>query len=86
MTSGIVSALDKSINISNGYNIQIAEDLIQTDVAINPGNSGGALLNANGEVIGINSYKLSEGEGIGFAIPINAAKSIIEQIIQTGEF
>ena len=83
VTSGIVSALGVSAEISS---TQIAEDLIQTDAAINPGNSGGALLNASGEVIGINSYKLSNGEGIGFAIPINAAKPIIAQIVATGEF
>jgi serine protease Do len=83
VTSGIVSALDVSALISS---TQIAEKLIQTDAAINAGNSGGALVNASGEVIGINSYKLSDGEGIGFAIPINAAKPILEQIIATGEF
>ena len=83
VTSGIVSALKVSAAISN---TQVAEELIQTDAAINPGNSGGALLNAAGEVIGINSYKLSNGEGIGFAIPINAAKPILDQIISTGEF
>ena len=83
VTSGIVSALDRSVPLSN---TQIAEDLIQTDAAINSGNSGGALLNTSGEVVGINSYKLSNGEGIGFAIPINAAKPILEQIIKNGEF
>ncbi len=83
VTSGIVSALDRSVPLSN---TQIAEDLIQTDAAINAGNSGGALLNTSGEVVGINSYKLSNGEGIGFAIPINAAKPILEQIIKNGEF
>ncbi len=83
VTSGIVSALDRSVALSS---TQIAEALIQTDAAINSGNSGGALLNAAGEVIGINSYKLSDGEGIGFAIPINAAKPIIAQIVATGEF
>jgi serine protease Do len=83
VTSGIISALDVSVAITN---TQIAENLIQTDAAINSGNSGGALLNADGHVIGINSYKLSNGEGIGFAIPINAAKPILNQIIETGEF
>jgi serine protease Do len=83
VTAGIISALDRSILISQ---YQIAENLIQTDAAINSGNSGGPLLNANGEVIGINTYKLSSGEGMGFAIPINAAKPIIDQIISTGTF
>lgn len=83
VTSGIVSALGRSVPLSN---TQIAEDLIQTDAAINSGNSGGALLNVSGQVVGINSYKLSNGEGIGFAIPINAAKPILQQIIQYGEF
>lgn len=83
VTAGIVSALDRSILLSQ---TQVAENLIQTDAAINSGNSGGPLLNLNGEVIGINSYKLSNGEGMGFAIPINAAKPIIEQIINTGTF
>ncbi len=91
VTSGIISALDVSEAIEStqtvsGVNVHIAENLIQTDAAINSGNSGGALLNAAGEVIGINSYKLSNGEGIGFAIPINAAKPIIQQIVETGEF
>jgi len=83
VTAGIVSALNRSILLSR---TQIAENLIQTDAAINSGNSGGPLLNISGEVIGINTYKLSDGEGMGFAIPINAAKPIIEQIINTGTF
>lgn len=91
VTSGIISALDVGEAIGSkqtaaGISMQIAENLIQTDAAINAGNSGGALLNAAGEIIGINSYKLSSGEGIGFAIPINAAKPIVNQIIATGGF
>jgi serine protease Do len=85
VTAGIVSALDRSIMIDESTG-QIAENLIQTDAAINSGNSGGPLLNASGKVIGINTYKLSEGEGMGFAIPINAAIPIIEQIVKTGTF
>ncbi|MDD5018412.1 MAG: trypsin-like peptidase domain-containing protein [Eubacteriales bacterium] len=83
MTAGIISALDRSILISD---TQIAENLIQTDAAINSGNSGGPLLNLDGQVVGINTYKLTSSEGMGFAIPINAAIPIIEQIIETGEF
>ena len=83
MTAGIVSALDRSIPLSE---TQIAENLIQTDAAINSGNSGGPLLNLDGQVIGINTYKLTSGEGMGFAIPINAAKPIVNQIIETGQF
>ncbi|SHE44119.1 S1C family serine protease [Alkalibacter saccharofermentans] len=83
VTSGIISALNRSIMISPS---SIAEDLIQTDASINSGNSGGPLLNRNGEVIGINTYKIDTGEGMGFAIPINVAKPIINQIIRNGEF
>lgn len=83
VTSGIISALNRSIMISAS---SIAEDLIQTDASINSGNSGGPLLNRNGEVIGINTYKIDTGEGMGFAIPINVAKPIINQIIRNGEF
>ena len=61
-------------------------DLIQTDAGINNGNSGGPLINENGEVIGINSVKIENAEGIGFAIPINLVKPIIEKIEKTGEF
>lgn len=82
VTSGIVSALNRSIIDGS----TIAEDLIQTDASINKGNSGGPLLDKNGNVIGINTYKISSGEGMGFAIPINIAKPIVKQIIDSGEF
>ncbi len=80
VTSGIVSALGREINFNDGIT---QNNLIQTDAAINPGNSGGALLNLNGEVIGINNGKfVSESvEGIGFAIPINEASKNIKTII-----
>ena len=61
-------------------------DLIQTDATINPGNSGGPLVYPNGEIIGINTVKISAAEGIGFAIPINIIKPIIESFKQTGSF
>lgn len=90
VTSGIVSALGREIS-TNGY----SQKYIQTDAAINPGNSGGALVNIKGEVIGINTlksylagyddYGVPIGtEGIGFAIPINTAKPIVEQLMTTG--
>lgn len=83
-TMGIVSATGR-----NGLDIEDYEDFIQTDAAINPGNSGGALLNARGEVIGINTAILSGGsggnQGIGFAIPINMAKYVMDEILKHGK-
>ncbi|MBN1560566.1 DegQ family serine endoprotease [candidate division KSB1 bacterium] len=85
VTAGIVSAKGRT-NLTRG---QIPfEDFIQTDAAINPGNSGGALVNMNGELVGINTmiYSSSGGNvGIGFAIPINLAKNVMEQLIQSGK-
>ena len=80
ITCGVISALDRQVTDSDGKTYT----LIQTDAAINSGNSGGALVNSNGEVIGINTLKLSGSgiEGMGFAIPINSTKSIYEQLIQ----
>ena len=83
VTSGIVSALGRS-----GLGIESYEDFIQTDASINPGNSGGALVNLRGELVGINTaiYGPSGGNiGIGFAIPVNMAKKITEQLIEHGE-
>lgn len=83
VTSGIVSALGRS-----GLGIESYEDFIQTDASINPGNSGGALVNLRGELVGINTaiYGPSGGNvGIGFAIPVNMAKQITEQLIEHGE-
>jgi serine protease Do len=84
LTTGIISALNRSIRGRNGTQM---DDLFQTDAAINPGNSGGPLLNSDGEVIGINTaiLSLSGGyQGIGFAIPINRAKEVAMQLITTG--
>jgi S1-C subfamily serine protease len=81
VTRGIVSALDRSITVGNEQTGR-GEDLsnlIQTDAAINPGNSGGALIDENGAVIGMNTAVAGSAEGIGFAIPINAAKAMIDQ-------
>ncbi|UJA20488.1 trypsin-like serine protease [Thermoleophilia bacterium SCSIO 60948] len=88
VTAGIISALDRNITSPNGYQIS---DALQTDAPINPGNSGGPLLDANGAVIGINSQIESSGGaeggnvGIGFAVPINTAKQIADELIATGE-
>ena len=81
VTVGVISALNRMI--SNDLN---ALSLIQTDAAINPGNSGGALVNIKGELIGINTIKISDTsvEGIGFAIPINSALPVLEEIIEKG--
>ncbi len=88
VTAGIVSALGRNININgdgSGYGI---ENFIQTDAAINPGNSGGALVDINGQLIGINSaIKTSTGyyQGYGFAIPVNMVKSVVSELIKTGK-
>nr|WP_231036358.1 trypsin-like peptidase domain-containing protein [Pectinatus sottacetonis] len=81
VTAGVISALNRTLNIGEGR-----VKLLQTDAAINPGNSGGALVNADGLVIGINSAKLAAAgvEGMGFAIPINTVRPIIDQIIAKG--
>lgn len=82
VTAGIISALNRSLDVG-----ERTFRLIQTDAAINPGNSGGALANADGMVIGINSAKINANgvEGIGFAIPINVAKKVINSILETGK-
>ena len=81
VTSGIVSALNRTVTLQDK-----TLNLIQTDAAINPGNSGGALVNAAGQVIGVNTVKIAESgvEGLGFAIPINTAKPIVNQLIMYG--
>jgi serine protease Do len=90
VTAGVISATGRSIDTGNGYQL---EDLIQTDAAINHGNSGGPLVNLAGEVIGINTLVVrgnglgsDVAEGLGFAIPINTARAVADQIIQKGYF
>ena len=86
VTTGIVSALQRQIKAPNGFTIS---DVVQTDAAINPGNSGGALLDQNGQVIGINSQIATAGGGgsvgVGFAVPIDTARDVANQILDTGE-
>lgn len=86
VTQGIVSATERSISVNTSAG-EWEITAIQTDAAINPGNSGGALINANGEVIGINSLKIAEDgvEGLGFAIPSNDVIPIAEELINNGE-
>lgn len=84
VTTGVISALNREVSVSDSSSsTNYTAELIQTDAAINPGNSGGALLNTVGEVIGINSVKYSDTsvEGIGYAIPMDTAKPIIEELI-----
>ena len=83
VTTGIISALGRNVTVSDENGGSITNKLIQTDAAINPGNSGGALLNMNGELIGINSVKVSSSsvEGMGYAIPISDVQSIIEELM-----
>src|SRR3954464_9694094 len=91
LTTGVISALQREISSPNGFSI---DDVLQTDAAINPGNSGGPLFNAQGQVIGVNSQiestnSSSSGQagnvGIGFAIPSNTVKTVIEQLKATGK-
>jgi S1-C subfamily serine protease len=80
VTVGVVSALSRTISTEG----RLYEGLIQTDAAINPGNSGGPLVDVDGKVIGINTANIPFAQGIGFAIPINTAKYVVEQLLEKG--
>jgi serine protease Do len=80
VTTGVVSALERTIETKQGT----FTDFIQTDAAINPGNSGGPLMNLAGELVGINTAIYAEAEGIGFAIPINKAKRVVDELVSFG--
>ena len=86
VTSGIISGKDRTIKLEEKGQEVYMEDLIQTDATINPGNSGGPLINNSGEVIGINSVKITSAEGIGFAVPINSVKSVIDSFKTENKF
>ncbi len=85
-TAGIISALDRTVEVGTERGQNFMEDLIQTDASINPGNSGGPLVNIAGQIIGVNTVKVISAEGIGFAIPINVAKPVIQRFLDEGEF
>ena len=80
VTAGIVSSLNRSIQTRTGV-----LELIQTDAAINPGNSGGPLVNTKGEVVAINTANMPYAQGVGFAVPVNTAKKILQELIETGK-
>lgn len=81
-TKGIVSALNRTLKISSLSGESYMQNLIQHDASLNPGNSGGPLVNNNGEVVGINTLKISGGEGIGFAIPVKSIASLLDNVVQ----
>ena len=87
VTTGVVSGLGRSIGAGDpfGGNVEVLDDLIQTDAAINPGNSGGPLLNSAGEVIGVNVAVSESAQNIGFAVPINSVKAIIDEFVKNGK-
>ncbi len=82
---GVVSGLGRSVTASGGGVVETIYDVIQTDASINPGNSGGPLLNLKGEVMGINTAMVSGAQSIGFAIPVNQAKRIINDVLSFGK-
>jgi serine protease Do len=79
VTGGIISSLNRNVQFENGI-----LELVQTDAAINPGNSGGPLIDTKGEVVAINTAKIPYGQGIGFAVPINTVKLILNDLIENG--
>lgn len=86
VTKGIVSALDRTLETQSAYGSSYLQSLVQHDASINPGNSGGPLINSLGQVIGLNTLKASEGEGIAFAIPIEIGKIVVEKIAKDNSY
>lgn len=86
VTKGVVSALNRTLEVESKNGSNFLQCLVQHDASINPGNSGGPLINSQGEVVGINTLKATEGEGIGFASPIEVASAILDRIIQDNSY
>jgi S1-C subfamily serine protease len=87
VTSGIISGFGRSVQAGgDGATAENLDDLLQTDAAINEGNSGGPLVNLNGQVIGINTAVAGNAQSIGFAIPINDVRGLVDQVLKTGKF
>ena len=85
-TKGMISALNRTIQVENDNKESTLSNLIQHDASINPGNSGGPLIDMNGRVLGINTVKVSDAEGMGFAIPISLGKSVVSRLSSEGTF
>ena len=85
-TGGILSALNRTVAVQTDIGESYMQSLIQHDASINPGNSGGPLINLRGEVIGINTLKLSSAEGIGFAIPVEIAEPVLAHVLEDGSY
>lgn len=86
VTKGVISGLNRTLKVEDNTSTVVMENLIQTDASINTGNSGGPLINQNGEVIGINTVKITSAEGIGFAVPIDIIKPILAKLEKDGTF
>lgn len=85
-TKGIISGINRTLTFEENGSTIFMEDLIQTDASINSGNSGGPLINDRGEVIGVNTVKITTAEGIGFAVPVNIIKPVINSFIENDSF
>lgn len=86
VTKGIVSALNRTLELNSMSGSSYLQNLIQHDASINPGNSGGPLIALNGKVVGINTLKASEGEGLGFAIPIEVGQKITQKVVENANY
>jgi len=86
VTKGVISGINRTLKVEDEISTVVMENLIQTDASINTGNSGGPLINKNGEVIGINTVKITSAEGIGFAVPIDIIKPILDKLERNGFF